>query len=288
MHYRAYNLVIESPTPLPPLPADGTGGPPDVVIRQASVAADGLPVARSRRAFAHVGENVVWLDVKGVARFLIERGEAITFEPYAGADDDTLRLYLLGSGLGALLHQRGHLVLHANAVQVGDGAVLFAGVSGAGKSTTAAVFHQKGYRVIADDVTAVDGEGRALGGSPHLKLWEDALDQLKISKDGHPQPLRQPGRSASDPHGSVEPYGHGRGRARREARRPPCDLVRPGPQDRRPRPRLTGFPALRGGNSRRMVANKRLANSGLRRMFRLRHQHSHDERDAPKDSGPAR
>ncbi|MEN9576608.1 MAG: hypothetical protein RL514_4463 [Verrucomicrobiota bacterium] len=184
MHYRAYNLVIESPLPLAPLSADETGGTPDIVIRQASVATDGLPVARNRRAFAHVGENAVWLDVKGVARFLIERGETITFEPYAGADDDSLRLYLLGSGLGALLHQRGHLVLHANAVQVGDGAVLFAGVSGAGKSTTAAVFHQQGYRVIADDVTAVDGEGRALGGSPHLKLWEDALDQLKIGKDG--------------------------------------------------------------------------------------------------------
>lgn len=184
MNYRAYNLVIASPIPLPPLHEAGPEFVPNVFIREGSVPAEGIPGARNQRAFAQVGEHAVWLNVKGIARFLIENGETITLEPYPDADPDSIRLYLLGSGLGALLHQRGNLVLHANAIRVGDGAVLFAGVSGAGKSTTAAVFHQMGYQVIADDVTAVNQEGHVVGGFPQLKLWEDALDHLKINKDG--------------------------------------------------------------------------------------------------------
>lgn len=184
LKYRAYNLVIESPLALAPLPEAGLGRTPDVLIRTGSVPSEGIPAARHRRVFAQVGQHAVWLDVKGIARFLIERGETITFDPYPGVDDDSLRLYLLGSGLGAILHQRGNLVLHANAIRIGDGAVLFAGASGAGKSTTAAVFHQQGYQVIADDVTAVDQEGRVIGGYPQLKLWEDTLNHLKINRDG--------------------------------------------------------------------------------------------------------
>lgn len=184
MNYRAYNLTLASDFSLTPLHgARGENGA-DVSIRRGTVFSGGLPEARVSRAFAQVADNRVWLDVSNIARFLIEDGQRITVEPYPGADEDSIRLYLLGSGLGAILHQRGNLVLHANAVRVGDAAVLFAGTSGAGKSTTAAVFHQKGFPVIADDVVAVNHEGCVIGGFPQIKLWEDALHHLKIDKDG--------------------------------------------------------------------------------------------------------
>ncbi len=182
MLYRAYQLLIASPIPLFPGReiAAPTESDPDVRIELGSVSPNGLAAPRHQRAFAQVGEDEVWLNIPPVGRFLIRNGNAITVEPAPGCDEESLRTYLLGSGLGALLHQRGHLVLHANAVHVGDGAVLFAGNSGAGKSTTAAVFHQRGYQIIADDVVAVDQQQRAIGGIPQLKLWQDTLKQLQL------------------------------------------------------------------------------------------------------------
>jgi hypothetical protein len=76
------------------------------------------------------------------------------------------------------------LVLHANAVYVDDGALLVAGESGAGKSTTAAVLHRMGYGVLSDDVVAIDASGCIVGGFPQIKLWQDALDQLNIPSGG--------------------------------------------------------------------------------------------------------
>ena len=53
------------------------------------------------------------------------------------------------------------------------------GASGAGKSTLAAAFHDRGFRVIADDVCVVrfggDGAAFACPGIPRLRLWEQAL-----------------------------------------------------------------------------------------------------------------
>ena len=69
--------------------------------------------------------------------------------------DANIRLYLLGSAMGVLLHQRGLLPLHANAVEIDGKAFAFMGASGSGKSTLAAWFHDHGYRIIADDVCAV-------------------------------------------------------------------------------------------------------------------------------------
>ncbi|MEG8053162.1 hypothetical protein QP185_07710 [Sphingomonas aerolata] len=53
--------------------------------------------------------------------------------------------YLLGTALGALLHQRALLPLHCNAIVHDGKAFLFCGDSGAGKSTLAAVFEARGY-----------------------------------------------------------------------------------------------------------------------------------------------
>ena len=91
-------------------------------------------------------------------------GNQIVIDAAPDATDRNVRLFLLGSALGALLHQRGLLPLHANAIDLGGGAVAFSGHSGAGKSTIAAWFHDRGHRILADDVCVVgfDQSGRAL------------------------------------------------------------------------------------------------------------------------------
>ena len=104
-------------------------------------------------------------------------GREIVVDPIPGGSERDLRLFLLGSALGILCHQRGLLPLHANAIVVDETAIAFAGHSGAGKSTLAAHFQRAGYEVLCDDVCVIgfeDGKPFAWPGLPRLKLWGDA------------------------------------------------------------------------------------------------------------------
>ncbi len=182
--YIAYGLVFESDYDLAPLTPVADDLPVDVLVRRSDVSSKGLSQPDAASSYTQIDASEVWLDIPGICWLLISNGRQIQVDPNAGADDDDVRLYILGSAMGAILHQRGFLVLHANAIYVDDGAVLFAGDSGAGKSTTAAVLHQMGYQVLSDDVVAIDDRGFIVGGFPQIKLWRDALDSLNISPDG--------------------------------------------------------------------------------------------------------
>jgi hypothetical protein len=74
------------------------------------------------------------------------------------------------------------LPLHGSAIEVNNRAVVFVGTPGIGKSTLAGAFHQRGYRVITDDVcvlsTSTDDPPVVFPGFPRLKLWADTLENL--------------------------------------------------------------------------------------------------------------
>ena len=118
------------------------------------------------------------LTVPNVGRYLVREGLEVVVDPATGASERNVRLFLLGSALGVLCHQRGLLPLHANAIVAGGAAIGFAGRSGAGKSTLAAHFQRSGYEVLCDDVCVlsfdVEGAPFAWPGLPRLKLWGDA------------------------------------------------------------------------------------------------------------------
>ena len=175
--YQVFGLRVRSELALPELFASETADEPDVTIRAGAVS---LPDAREPGL--HVQNGALVLVVPEVARFRIEQGAAITVEPDRNVPDRNVRVYLLGSALGAILHQRGLLPLHANAVEIDGNAVAFMAPSGGGKSTLAAWFHDHGYRVIADDVCVVgfdaDGIPYAAPGLPRLRLWAEALELM--------------------------------------------------------------------------------------------------------------
>lgn len=97
-------------------------------------------------------------------------------------------MYLLGSALGALLHQRHWLPLHISAVETPAGIWGFTGHSGAGKSTLAAWLHCRyGWKLVSDDVGVIkpeEGQPTLYPGPPRLKLWKDALERLGIERQG--------------------------------------------------------------------------------------------------------
>jgi hypothetical protein len=180
--YCVFGLKVRSELELPELFEDDSDAAPDVTIRVGAIESE------SDREGLHADEGGLVLVVPQIARFRIADGATIVVEPQAGVPGRNVRLFLLGSAFGALLHQRGLLPLHANAIEIDGKAVAFMGPSGAGKSTLAAWFHDRGFRVLADDVCVVgfdlDGCPYAAPGLPRLRLWADALDLMGRERRG--------------------------------------------------------------------------------------------------------
>jgi hypothetical protein len=172
--YRLFGLRLRSEIDLPELfPASGSGVP-DISIRTGSI--EGEPGAFG---IASNGDALL-LTVPEIARYRVWGGSDILVDPVGGVPARNVRLYLLGSAFGALLHQRGMLPLHANSVEIDGRAIAFMGASGAGKSTLAAWFHDHGHKVITDDICVIgfddDGVPHVAPGLPRLRLWKEALE----------------------------------------------------------------------------------------------------------------
>ena len=117
----------------------------------------------------------------GVARYHVRDGREIVVEP-AGSGGDALSTFLLGSVLGACLQQRGILTLPRQRHRDRRRRRAVRGGLGSGKSTLLAALVERGYAMLADDVTGVvfDAGGRptALSAFPAVRLWDDALEAL--------------------------------------------------------------------------------------------------------------
>ena len=154
--YIAYGLALRSALPLPELvAADGTT---DVFVRLGKVDRSRSKAAAEGHCFRAFADEA-YLFWKEVGTFLVRSGNEIIVEPAPGVEERVLRLFILGTALAVMLHQRGLLVLHASAVALDDGAVVFLGGPGWGKSTMAAAMYARDYGVVADDVVAVDLDG---------------------------------------------------------------------------------------------------------------------------------
>ena len=183
--YQLFGLKVRSEIPLPELFLDEGDEPPQVIIRNSTVEPNG------KNAGPQFDHEALLLTIPQVARYRIRNGKEILVETEAGAAARNVRLYLLGSAFGALLHQRGLLPLHANAVEIDGRAAVFMGEAGAGKSTLGAWFHDHGFRVIADDVCVVrfDHNGGVLvcPGLPRLRLWKEALEATGRTASQYPR-----------------------------------------------------------------------------------------------------
>ena len=178
-HYAVYGLCIRSEVALP-FRAASPNGEPDVTIRFGPTP-ETLGASAERFALWQSMPGAYLLVVEGVARYLVTGGREIVVDP-TGDDAAAVSTFLLGSVLAACLQQRGIVTLHASAIETGGGAVLFAGVSGSGKSTLLAALVDRGYAMLADDITGVvlgaGGRPVALPAFPCVRLWADAVDGL--------------------------------------------------------------------------------------------------------------
>ncbi|HEV7289696.1 hypothetical protein [Sphingomonas sp.] len=129
----------------------------------------------------------VRLAVPDVATYWVEAGRHVIIAPLLPPDAPMIRVFLLGTVLAILCFQRGLVPLHASAVDIHGRALLISGVSGAGKSTLATAFSMSGYRLLSDDLCAlqlIEGQPlRILSAFPRVRLWEDSARQLGVPTD---------------------------------------------------------------------------------------------------------
>jgi hypothetical protein len=196
LRYAAYGLHLCTDAPIPGLFRDRDSASHDVSVHLGGIPADAdidaqfecvskvvdddgnslLRVHRSRKpsglCFRYSDETAFLIDDAG-SEIWAEWRPPLTLEDTA--------TYLLGPMLGFVLRLRGVLSLHASVIEVDGQALGFMGEAGAGKSSLAAAFAQKGFAVMSDDILALqrrDGAYFAQSGYPRLRLWPDSARAL--------------------------------------------------------------------------------------------------------------
>ncbi|WP_054939085.1 hypothetical protein [Paenibacillus ihuae] len=132
-----------------------------------------------------VDNGNIAFNMPGAAIFLVKQGNNIIISPFEGSDERMIRVYLLGSCMGALLLQRKILPLHGSAVVIDGKAFAFIGHSGAGKSTLAAAMRGIGLPLLTDDVIPVTLNEQnipiIIPAYPQQKLWKKSIDALGLN-----------------------------------------------------------------------------------------------------------
>jgi len=132
-------------------------------------------------SFYRIG-NYYLLRFPDLADFTVSAsGQDVSAYPMPGISQQTIEHLYLNQVLPLALSRQFKLVLHASAVEIGNFAVAFLGVSGRGKSTLAASFSTSGCRFLTDDGLQLEkGAGGYLiqPSHPSIRLWDDSRQAL--------------------------------------------------------------------------------------------------------------
>lgn len=180
--YNAFGLCILSEIPLPELPRiTNQAAEVDIKIEIADLSNKWNEMAIYNKKNMIVKENLYMFQLRHTAMFCIQDGSKIIVSPCSGADFDKIRLFILGTCMGALLMQRKILPLHGSSIVINGKAFAFIGERGAGKSTIAAAFLRKGYELLTDDVIAIEVKKNlphVIPSYPQQKLWQESLEEF--------------------------------------------------------------------------------------------------------------
>lgn len=189
MIYKAFGLNVCSDLPLPELPKlNSKEEKVDIFIELCDLTCLWSELGEPDR-FCIVKGNSVIIHIPNIAIYCIENGNNILISPLNDTCEDQVRLYVLGSCMGALLMQRRILPLHGSAIVINDKAYAIVGDSGAGKSTLASAFLSKGYQLLSDDVIPISlsNENFPLVNPayPQQKLWQESLDAFGMASNDY-------------------------------------------------------------------------------------------------------
>ncbi len=184
-HYKAFGLIISSEIAFNELiTCDNQSS--DLLISEGEVPLE-LNHMNINTPMFKVGEKQFWLVVDGIGKFYVENGSLIIVEAAPGVSLEDIKLYILGSCIGAILYQRKILPLHGSAINMKGYGLILTGDAGVGKSTITSAICKRGYHMLTDDVAAIRIEeySRAMiyPSYPYQKLWGDAIERLNINNE---------------------------------------------------------------------------------------------------------
>lgn len=186
--YSVYGLDIESEIKIPKfIEKKSQNNNTDVVtIKYGNLPDNFIEGKRNNNLKMIFENNKVWFEIEDLASYYIEGGKIIIITPYAGADIELLRVYIMCSCLGFIMLQREQVAIHGGVINIDGNALIFTGDRGAGKSTLTTALRNKGYHFTSDDVAATyfDKVPYVYPGFPYQKLCDDAMDTLGYEREG--------------------------------------------------------------------------------------------------------
>ena len=121
--YWGFGLHIASEIEFPELlPAEFSEADLTIALGKTPDALQGEVV--KKKAFSTIGKDEYLLVMKNICRYYASFGSSLVVEPLDGIDEQSVRLFLLGTVMAAVLYQRGSIPLHASAI-VKDGGSSF-------------------------------------------------------------------------------------------------------------------------------------------------------------------
>lgn len=187
--YTAYGLRIRASFPLPELvPANGEE--PDLTICRGKIDRP-IPQTSADGSYFSMTGNEAYLFWDDVGGFLVRNGSEIIVDSRDQAEEQIIRLPLLGTVLSAAICQRGFIGFHSSAVAIDGRAIAFLGHRGSGKSTMASALYARGHDLLTDDLVVLKDIEEQSGpmvvpGIPQLKLFPEAA---KASLGDDPEAL---------------------------------------------------------------------------------------------------
>lgn len=173
--YRYGGLIFRSMTPLPLMSDGPDDGLADVCVEFGALPPPVAACMRAKPHFHMYADGTCILRSPEGIRLLFDNGRTLRLDVPDGLDPRLVQSWLIGPGLGLILHQRGAPPLHACAVSLRGVGIAIAGDSGTGKSTTARALLHRGHRLLAEDQVIVNPISRQMyPGAPDLRLWAEA------------------------------------------------------------------------------------------------------------------
>jgi len=181
--YKAFGLNIHSIIPIPEL-GISKFETADIIINVGEVNVFPEDILNEGVSYK-ITADTIYRFWELIGKFKITK-DSIIVDPVNGVNKIILRNFLLGTIFATLLRLRGLFVLHASSVNINGSAVAFSGFKGYGKSTTAMVFYNEGYPIVADDYISIEFDHENIPtispGFPSLRLSNESREFLGIDK----------------------------------------------------------------------------------------------------------
>lgn len=184
-HYLVYGIQIATELELKELMQ--VHGKSDLIISKGNVPNFLMGTTQSC-AYFQTKENEFLTRIDRVGSFYAIDGRELIFNPYEDADVMSIKMYLYGFLLPVILMQRGRFPMHGSCMDIDGKSIVISGVSGAGKSSLGIAFRMAGYRLISDDLIALNDSWHegiyAHYGFPVQKITADTAKNLKVDTAG--------------------------------------------------------------------------------------------------------